>query len=52
MLKRIGQNAREELEIILGNRIYLELFVRVEKDWRNRHNQLQQLGYLPTLGAD
>lgn len=46
MISRIGKMAREELEGIFGNRIYLELFVRVEKDWRNRENKLQQLGYI------
>jgi len=49
MIKRIGQAAREELELILGNKIYLELFVRVEKDWRNKQNKLQQLGYVPII---
>ena len=47
MIREIGQKARQELEIILGNKIFLELFVRVEKDWRNKQNKLKQLGYLP-----
>ncbi len=46
MIKQIGQLAREELEVILGNRMFLELFVRVEKDWRNKQNKLMQLGYI------
>ncbi len=49
MIKKVGQQAREELEGILGNRIFLELFVRVEEDWRNRQNKLQQLGYVPVI---
>ena len=49
MLKAVGQQAREELEIILGNKIFLELFVRVEKDWRNKQNKLNQLGYITPL---
>ncbi len=46
MIRRIGMAAREELEIILGEKIYLELFVRVEDDWRNKEAKLKQLGYL------
>jgi len=48
LLKEVGQEARIELERILGKRIFLELFVRVEKDWRNRKSKLNQLGYLDT----
>ncbi len=48
LLKEVGQEARVELEAILGKRIYLELFVRVEKDWRNRKARLNSLGYLDT----
>ena len=36
----------EELEERLGSKVYLETFVRVEPDWRNRVSQLQQFGYL------
>lgn len=46
MIKQIGKKAREELEGILGSKIYLELFVRVEKDWRNKESKLRQLGYI------
>ncbi len=46
MLKKIGTLARPEIETLLGKRVYLELFVRVEKDWRNRENQLKQLGFV------
>ncbi|WP_423364562.1 GTPase Era [Mycoplasma sp. P36-A1] len=44
-LKEIGRLAREELETILGSKIYLETFVKVEKDWRNKQFQLAELGY-------
>jgi len=44
-LKEIGKLAREELELILGSKIYLETFVKVEKDWRNKQHQLNELGY-------
>lgn len=46
MIRRIGMEARKELEEILGSRLFLELFVRVEKDWRNKENKLRQLGYI------
>lgn len=46
MIKEIGTKAREELQTILGESIFLELFVRVEKDWRNKKAKLQQLGYI------
>lgn len=46
MLKAIGQQAREELETILGQSVYLENYVRVEKNWRNRAKMLNQLGYI------
>lgn len=48
MIKQIGMLAREELQGLLGESIFLELFVRVEKDWRNKRAKLQQLGYIQT----
>ena len=45
MLKRVGTAARADIEAFFGKKIYLELFVRVEKDWRNRDRQLRQFGY-------
>lgn len=44
-LKEIGRLAREELEALLGSRIYLDLWVKVSKDWRNREGALRNLGY-------
>lgn len=44
-LKQIGTLARSELENILGSKIYLETFVRVEKNWRNKQFHLNELGY-------
>src|SRR5699024_6401368 len=35
MLKKIGQEARKDIEKLLGEKVYLELWVRVQKDWRN-----------------
>lgn len=45
MLKEIGQRARGDIESLLGSKIYLELWVKVQKDWRNRINQLQEYGF-------
>jgi len=45
MLKDIGQLARMEIENLLGSKIYLDLWVKVKKDWRNRPGMLHNLGY-------
>jgi len=45
MLKRISQQAREEIERLLGTRVYLELWVKVLKHWRKNENALRRLGY-------
>ena len=45
MLRQIGTGAREELERVLDTGVYLELFVKVQEDWRNTENSLKQLGY-------
>lgn len=45
MLKRIGTEARRELEKETGERVYLELFVKVEKDWSRNETMLRRLGY-------
>jgi len=44
MLKEIGTQARAELEALLGCRIFLELFVRVDKDWSQRPHRLMEMG--------
>lgn len=46
MLKRVGVQARKDLEIFFQKNIYLEIFVKVEKDWRNRENKLRAFGYI------
>ena len=43
-LKEIGTKARGDLERLLGHRVYLELFVKVEADWRNSARTLNELG--------
>ncbi len=44
-LKKIGKLAREELEQLLGKRVYLRLWVKVKEDWRQKADQLRSLGY-------
>jgi GTP-binding protein Era len=44
-LKRVGIQAREDLEKFFGKQIHLELFVKVSKDWRSNSFQLRRLGY-------
>ncbi|MBO4667001.1 MAG: GTPase Era [Bacilli bacterium] len=45
MIKEIGTKARMELVKVLGTKVYLELFVKVIEDWRNRPGELKKLGY-------
>lgn len=45
MLKRIGQEARQDIEVLLGMRVNLQLWVKVREDWRNRREDLRTLGY-------
>ena len=45
MLKRIGTQARQDMERFFGARVYLELFVRVSKDWTDDARMLSELGY-------
>lgn len=46
MLKQVGTLARQEMEALLGSRIYLELLVKVKKDWRNRETPMREFGFL------
>lgn len=45
-LKRVGIAARRDIETFFGKRVFLEIFVKVEKDWRNRENKLRSFGYI------
>ena len=45
MIKRIGRDARYEIEKLLGTRVYLELWVKVRKKWRKNEQELRRLGY-------
>ena len=48
MIKKIGQDARREIEKLTGRKIFLELRVKVMKNWRNDENLLRQLGIAKT----
>ncbi|AQM41781.1 MULTISPECIES: GTPase Era [Staphylococcus] len=45
-LKEVGKRARQDIEGLLGSKVYLELWVKVQKDWRNKVNFIRQMGYL------
>lgn len=45
MLKKIGSLAREDIENLLGVKVFLQLWVKVKPDWRNSDNMLKTLGY-------
>ena len=46
MLKRVGTEARKDIEKFFEKRVFLELYVKVEKDWRNQENKLRAFGYI------
>lgn len=45
MLKNIGTQARKDIERLLGDKVYLELWVKVQKDWRDKQVYLKDYGY-------
>lgn len=45
MLKEIGQRARKDIENLLGSKVFLELWVKVQKDWRNKSSHLKEFGF-------
>lgn len=45
MLKNIGIKSRKDIENLLGNKVYLELWVKVQKNWRDKNKDLQNFGY-------
>ena len=45
LLKKIGQQARKDIEALLGCKVFLELWVKVKADWRNKDKALKQFGY-------
>ena len=46
MLKRVGMLARKDIETFFEKKVFLELYVKVEKDWRNQENKLRAFGYI------
>ncbi len=44
-IKRVGINARKDIEAFIDKKVYLELFVKVSKEWRNNERQLKRFGY-------
>ena len=44
-LKKVGQQAREDMERFLQKKVFLQLFVKVQEDWRNNERQLRRFGY-------
>lgn len=45
-LKGIGKSAREDIEALLGSKVYLEIWVKVEKNWRDKENAIKYFGYI------
>ncbi|CAM3848058.1 GTPase Era [Bacillus cereus] len=45
MLKEVGKRARFDIESLLGSKVFLEVWVKVQKDWRNKMSQLRDLGF-------
>ena len=45
MIKRVGTEARKDMESFLDKKVYLDLYVRVDKDWRNDEKKLKRFGY-------
>lgn len=45
-LKRVGMDARRDIETFFGKKVFLEIYVKVEADWRNRENKLRSFGYI------
>ena len=46
-LKKVSTEARKSLERFFGKKIYLETYVKVDKDWRSSQRELDQFGYNP-----
>lgn len=44
-IKKLGSQARQEIESFVDNRVYLDLSVKVKKDWRDDENELRRMGY-------
>lgn len=47
MIKKIGHLARRDIETLLGDKVYLDLWVKIQKNWRDRQSNLMDYGYRP-----
>lgn len=45
LLKQVGTQARKDIEMLLGSKVFLELWVKVQRDWRNRQTHLKEFGF-------
>lgn len=45
LLKEVGVRARKDIEMLLGSKVYLELWVKVQRDWRNKQVHLRDFGF-------
>lgn len=45
MIKKVGTLARKEIVMVIGQKVFLELWVKVEEDWRNKKTQMKRMGY-------
>jgi GTP-binding protein Era len=45
MIKRLGTDARKDIEVFLGSKVFLELFVKVRPGWRDNDLHLKEYGY-------
>ncbi|TCP32350.1 GTP-binding protein Era [Scopulibacillus darangshiensis] len=45
MLKKVGSLARQDIEALLGSKVFLELWVKVQKNWRDKESQLRDYGF-------
>lgn len=45
-IKGVGKSSREEIERLLGSKVFMEIWVKVKKDWRDKESMLRNLGYM------
>ncbi|MFT8392220.1 MAG: KH domain-containing protein, partial [Sporolactobacillus sp.] len=46
MLKKVGTLARKEIEALIGMKVFLELWVKVDQNWRDKEEELKNFGYI------
>jgi GTP-binding protein Era len=45
LLKEVGVRARKDIEMLLGSKVFLEIWVKVQRDWRNKSTHLRDFGF-------